>query len=139
MKESSSAAKSSMPGRSTGRRERSPGAVAGRYSAPSTRQAADSGTLTVKTARQPPSPMSSPPSAGPTTETVWLATASAVSIPAGLSFPVRSASRRVSCMDAGYAAEVPKPSSTRAAISTPRDGESAPSSPAAPTVPVPRR
>ena len=36
----------------------------GSRSAPSTRQASDNGTLTVKMTRQPPAPMSSPPSGG---------------------------------------------------------------------------
>ena len=44
----------------------------GRRSAPRTRQATASGTLTVKIVRQPPRPISSPPSVGPMTAMVWV-------------------------------------------------------------------
>lgn len=115
---------------------------AGRFgsrSVPRTRQASDSGMLMVKMVRQPPRPISSPPRVGPMTAMVWLATESAVRTPLGLSRPVRRASLRMRYIAAGYAADVPKPMSTRARISTPRDGARAPSSPAAPTSAVPAR
>lgn len=138
--ETSIAANSAMPTRSTARFAGGvPNECFGRRSEPSTRQASDNGMLTVKTSRQPPAPMSSPPSVGPMTTTPWLATESAVRTPVGLSCPVRSASLRVRYMDAGYAADVPNPSSTRAAISTPREGARAPRSPAIPTSAVPVR
>ncbi len=130
----------SMPGGSTSRRDSAASLLSfGSRSEPRTRQARDSGTLTVKMARQPPTPMRKPPSVGPITDTVCADTASAVRTPAGLSLPVRSASLRVSCIAAGYAAEVPNPSRTRAAISTPSDGARAPITPATPTRAVPMR
>ncbi|GHI03726.1 hypothetical protein [Streptomyces cellostaticus] len=69
----SSTAKRAVPGRSMLRRP--PGDPDSR-SAPRTGQAAESGTSTVRTARRPPS-------AGPTTATVWLATAGTAGTPAG--------------------------------------------------------
>ena len=73
----------------------------GSRSAPNSRATAASGTLTANTARQPPTPISSPPSGGPTTAIVCVETASSVRIPAGLSRPVRCASRRMRYIAAG--------------------------------------
>ena len=52
-------------------------------------------------ARQPPIPMSSPPSVGPITAIVWVDTESRVRMPSGLSRPVRADSRRTSDIAAG--------------------------------------
>ena len=57
--------------------------------------------LMAKMLRQPPTPISRPPSVGPTTAMVWADTARAVSTPPGLSWPVRSASRRIRYIAAG--------------------------------------
>ena len=131
---------SAMPGRSS---RATPAGAAGRRRgsrrAPRTRQASDSGMFTAKIVCQPPKPMSSPPSVGPMTAMTWPDTDSAVSTPAGLRSPVRSASLRVRYIAAGYAADVPKPSRTRAATSTPRPGATTPTTPATPTSAVPIR
>ncbi|GAA4986560.1 hypothetical protein GCM10025734_10870 [Kitasatospora paranensis] len=99
-------ANSSMPARSTRVVRRTPSAargtgVLGSRRRPRTRQARESGMLTARVARQPPTPISRPPRVGPMTAMVWLATESAVSTPAGLSCPVRRASLRMRCIEAG--------------------------------------
>ena len=98
-----------MPGRSSwaARRPRCAGGSApvpaslGSRSSPSSTAATASGTFSANVVRQPPSPISRPPSSGPITAMVWLATARAVSTPPGLSCPVRLASLRSSAIAAG--------------------------------------
>ena len=64
-------------------------------------RASASGTFTAKMARQPPRSMSSPPTDGPMTAIVWVATASTVRTPLGLARPVRSDSLRIRYIAAG--------------------------------------
>ncbi|GAA3366517.1 hypothetical protein GCM10020366_70440 [Saccharopolyspora gregorii] len=95
------AANSAMPGTSSEPEPDSCPPPRGSRSAPSTRQASESGMFTANTVRQPPNPISSPPRVGPTTAMVCAEIASAVSTPFGLSRPVRRDSLRIRCIAAG--------------------------------------
>nr|WP_276617293.1 hypothetical protein [Nonomuraea zeae] len=63
----------------------------------------------------------------------------AARMPLGLVVPVRSDSLRSRNIDAGYAADVPRPRSTRETTSTHSSGANMPISPATPTIAVPVR
>jgi hypothetical protein len=63
--------------------------------------ATPSGRFTPMVALHPQPPTSSPPTVGPTTETVCVVTERVVRMAAGELSPVRSASARIMCMAAG--------------------------------------
>ena len=97
--------------------------VFGKRKYPKITQASDSGIFTKNVLCQPPISIRRPPNVGPITAIVWLAIAKIVSTLVGLSWPVRSASLRIRYIEAGYPAQVPRPSNTLAATNHQRLGE----------------
>ncbi len=82
------------------------------------------GMFTASVERQPKSTTMTPLKAGPTDVLIWVAIVTRLSAPVGIAAP--SLTRRSSAIAAGKPADVPKPSKTRAAMSQPSEGASAP-------------